>query len=185
MPDRMYADEWLPSRFGLGSLRLIAYVVARGLERNRPVSGAYVNRERHQHPLEATLLSILYWIIPCIHITTLVARMSGSKAVTAGAFAASLVIVPAAWLALGLLCTPVAGAVSSLLGLRRYEVQLRVPPLALLAVSICSVVFTWPSLVIGWLWIGLVVLEAFARVICLALRGGFAALDRRLPAVMP
>lgn len=186
MPDRFFAEEWLPSRFSLGTLRLLGFAIARVLERRRPSSGAFLNRGPHQHPLEATLLSLAYWLIPSVQLTALLGRACAWTwyAVPLG-FAAMLVAVPVMWTLVALLLTPAAAAASRLTSRATHDIQALVTPTGMLLLAVASVVLDWPAAPLGWLWIALTIIEIASSLACFALRGAFAALERRLPQVAP
>jgi hypothetical protein len=181
MPDRLYADEWLPSRFSLGILRLLTFALSRGLEKRRPSSGARLNRDRHQHPLEAYVLGLAYWLIPTLHLTLLAGTAWGPRPVVWPlAFAIGLVAVPQAWVLLALLLTPFASAASKISGRPTHDIQALATPIGMLGIAAASVMLDWPGAVLGWLWIGLTVVEIFATLLCIPLRRRFAALEQRL-----
>lgn len=186
MPDRAYADEWLPSRFSLGILRLAAFAISRSLELRRPKSGAQLNRHRHQHPLEANLMSIAFWILPNLHFTLLAVRAADWRWFVAPlAFVALLVLVPIAWLLVVLVSSPFAAVISRLTGRSTHDVQTVLAPTVMLLLAIGSIAGGWPSAPLGWFWIGLTVFELAASLVCVLLRGPFAALEARLPPETP
>jgi len=181
MPDRLYADEWLPSRFSLGTFRLLGYAVARILERRRPRSGAFLNREARQHPMEATLLALAYWTIPAAQFALLAGEACSWRwFVLPLAFAALLVAVPLAWVGIALLMTPIASMLSTRIGKPSHDIQALITPSGMLALAGASVLAGWPGAPLGWLWIGLTVVEIVALLACLALRGRFAELELTL-----
>lgn len=182
MPDRHYADEWLPSRFGLATLRVVAYVVSTRLAAEKPRSGASLSLEKHQHPLEAYLLALAYWLIPTAHVALLLGNAGGSWSwlAAAGSVPVLLVAVPNAWVLLALLMTPAASRIAGWTGRTTHDVQALVTPSGMLALAAASVVCRWPGQALGWLWIGLTVLEIIAVLACVSLRARFAALERRL-----
>lgn len=185
MPDRFYADEWAPSRFSLGTLRLIAFAISSFLEARRPTSGAYLNRERHQHPLEALILAVAYGLIPTAHLTMLSWRASASILVTIVAFPAFLVAVALLWVLFALLLTPVARVVRRMTGHKTHDIQAHFAAVGMVALAVCSIVLDWPGAFLGWLWAGLTVVEIVASIVCLGLTSRFEALDSRLPSEAP
>lgn len=186
MPDRLYADEWLPSRFSLGTFRLLGYAVARSLERQRPRSGALLNREARQHPMEATLLALAYWMIPAAQLALLAGEACSWRGfVLPLAFAAMLVAVPLAWVGIALLMTPFASMLSARIGKPTHDIQALITPTGMLALAVASVLAGWPGAPLGWLWIGLTIVEIAALLTCLALRRRFAALGLRLQEIDP
>jgi hypothetical protein len=186
MPDRCYADEWLPSRFSLGTLRLLGYGISRALETRRPTSGAFLNHEPHQQPLEATLLSLAYWLIPGLQLTLLVGRSCGWRwYVLPIAFAAMLAVVPVVWAVVAFLFTPAATVISGRTGRSTHDIQSLVTPTGMLALAVASVMLAWPGALLGWLWICLTVVEVASSLVCLALRRPFAALESRFPPEAP
>ncbi|MGK2858162.1 MAG: hypothetical protein ACSLFQ_13245, partial [Thermoanaerobaculia bacterium] len=181
-----YANEWLPSRFSLGILRLAAFAISRSLELRRPKSGAQLNRHRQQHPLEANLASVAFWIIPNLHVTLLAVRAADGKwFVGPLAFVALLVLIPMAWFLMVLAFSPFAAVASRLTGRSSHDVQTVLTPTVMLLLSIGSIAGGWPSAPLGWFWIGLTVLELAASLVCVLLREPFAALEARLPPETP
>jgi len=186
VPDRRYADEWLPSRFSLATLRLTAFVIASLLVRKRPTSGAYLNRTPQQHPLEAYLLALAYWLIPTAQLALLTLQETGWPGIFAlPVVAALLVLVPLAWVLIALTLTPAARALSEVTGRSTHDIQALVTPAGMLLLAVTSIVRHWPAEILGWLWIALTVIEVVASIICVLLRGRFEALEERLPAVAP
>jgi len=186
MPDRNYADEWLPTRFSLGTFRLPAYAISRRLEGSRPTSGAYLNREPRQHPLETYLLSLAYWLIPTVQLTLVIAEASGWRWFVAPlALAVLLIAVPNVWVVIAFFFTPLASLISRATGRPTHDIQALVTPIGMLVLAVVSVVRQWPGAALGWLWLALTVVEIIALVTCLMLRRRFADLDARLPSEAP
>jgi uncharacterized membrane protein len=184
VPDRRYADEWLPTRFSLGTFQLLGYAISRGLEGSRPTSGAYLNRESHQHPLETYLLTLAYWLIPTAQLTLVIAD-GRPWFVFPIALLALLFLVPNVWVVIAFVFTPAASLISRVSGRPTHDIQALVTPTGMLILAVVSVIDDWPGAALGWLWLVLTVVEVVSLSACLLLKQRFADLDARLPSEAP
>lgn len=171
MRDRLYFDEWAPTRFNLSIFRLFGFLVALSLKQRGPAPDMLLSQERYHHPLEGNVLTLGTWLIPTLHATMLVAHTWDiSNFGTLIVFVIALLLTPPAWVILTVFLALPARLIAVIVRGSRYDGQTWAVQLTLIVIAVCSIVLAWPSAILGWIWLGCVALNVVASIICLAFR---------------
>lgn len=160
-PERLVAEEWLPSRFDLATFRLLGLLVALASGR-RPSAALLLHHEREQNALEAYALACGLLAVPSIHIfAAIVPRLrwpwlTGPLVALALPFATTV-----AWEAVVFSVALFTLALHRLTGVEIPALRLQNPAIhsLMIALSVCAVAYEWRTAWLGAAWLALVALN--------------------------